>query len=91
EGGRATGLAQAWSRPGFGDIHTLRSNNGFDDEYACVSPRLSHAEKEAKAHLTAVASPRKRMPSDGEAGCAGTLPSLQSAMSERDGGLARGL
>lgn len=45
EGGRATGLAQAWNRPGFGDIHTLRSNNGFDDEYACVSPRLSHAEK----------------------------------------------
>jgi len=45
DGGRATGLAQASNRPGFGDIHSFHSSKGFDDEYASVSPRLSHAEK----------------------------------------------
>ncbi|CAE6778128.1 hypothetical protein CFBP6600_23110 [Xanthomonas arboricola pv. corylina] len=33
------------SRSGFGDVHSFKSNNGFNSEYSNVSESLSHAEK----------------------------------------------
>lgn len=34
-----------YERHGFGDVHSFASNKGFGEEYAKLSPQLSHAEK----------------------------------------------